>query len=275
MSLSGVTPSCYESSTHYEESPGYRTADHRFQATALYSVHTTTRRCKYEQPPPSNRQDTRSNNAHIQPRDTITRFLVINYPKKKKHQLLTMSSHFLWKQLETGFLMSVSYIYHTEIGRGEQITFFYCIEKRIVLYLRPAEHIFANAAILWDLLNRRKLRNLPFCFSSQSFLLTCPTQYIFYSTSTGFFICHFYRHHFNITINVHLGQTELCVTTTICIHRPSSKLTQSVDQHNLYSYRVHLGHDSIPYGVGQYQCFGETYRLNLQGLNKTLIETSV
>jgi hypothetical protein len=52
MSLSGVTPSCYESSTHYEESPGYRTADHRFQVTALYSVHTTTRRCKYVHPPP-------------------------------------------------------------------------------------------------------------------------------------------------------------------------------------------------------------------------------
>lgn len=92
-------------------------------------------------PPPSTRQGTRSKNSHIQPRDTITRFLLINYQKKKKkrHQLLTMSSHFLWKQLETGFLMFVSYIYHTEIGRGEQITFFYCIEKRSALYLRPAE----------------------------------------------------------------------------------------------------------------------------------------
>jgi len=96
---------------------------------ASNSLYITARRCKYRPPP----QATTPNNTRVQSSDTVMRFLVINY--QQKHQRLRMSSHFLRKQLVTGFLTSVSSIYQKKIGREKEIKFFYCIKASSVVFM--------------------------------------------------------------------------------------------------------------------------------------------
>ena len=109
---------------------------------------------------PRQQHPTTPNKTHIPPWDTIMRFLVINY--QQKHHRLRMSSHLLRKQLVTGFLMSVSSIYQTKIGRGKEIRFFYCRKgkQRCIYGLQSTSS--RRQPFLLDLLNSRQRRGVHF-----------------------------------------------------------------------------------------------------------------
>lgn len=101
------------------------------------------------------------------------RLLVINY--QQKHKRLRMSSHFLRKQLVTGFFMFVSSIYQKKIGREK--------ERNKILLLYKGKHccIYGlqstssrRQPFLLGLLNSRQIHRLHFQFLTFLLLFKHP-----------------------------------------------------------------------------------------------------